>query len=307
MTYLFVGINPRWQAYKWLPDGLNVMYSAGGAWDNAARQFRVRRFPKKSGSRWLDCGGFTMLNKHGDYPFSLDTFANFVAAVQPDYYTSPDYPCEPEITRSLRLATNLCRIEKTVETSVSWVSDLEMMLSPRSQMVPTIQGWALEEYKRCLDLYAEAGLIRGYMAVGSMCTRSNSRQIGEIVQGVHRHAQQLGVRRLHFFGLKMSRELDGLQPYIWSRDSAAALFAGNATLKDKWGGRWPRTVAHRREAFVDFFQRARNQEIVYSLEQQDICPVCHSYQVHLPTYSWPGCLCADCGHNWGEIEDYDLD
>lgn len=34
MSLFYIGLNPRWQMYRFLPDGLNMMFSAAGFWDN---------------------------------------------------------------------------------------------------------------------------------------------------------------------------------------------------------------------------------------------------------------------------------
>ena len=100
----YIGLNPRWQMYKFLPPGINIMFSAAGFWDGYT--WRKTKFPKKSGLKFLDCGGFTMLNRFGDYPFSIVNYANLIARLKPDFYVPMDYPCEPEISRSLGLMSN---------------------------------------------------------------------------------------------------------------------------------------------------------------------------------------------------------
>lgn len=300
MTYLFIGINPRYQWFSWLPDRLNVMYSAAGFWDNDQGELRTRNY-FTGGMRWLDCGGFTLLNTYGDYPFSMGAYANMVARLRPHYYATMDYPCEPEITRSLGLSDNATRIEATVENARRMLVDYEPML-PLATAVPVIQGWTLDEYIHCLDLHIATGTARPYMAVGSMCTRANDAELLGIVPKLHAYAAAAGVQRLHFFGLKMSPVTAQLEPYIWSRDSAAVLFANDQETKARWGGRWPRKKAHRREAFSLFFERAWAQELVYDLGHDDMCPVCHSYQINHPCEEFPEFACANCGHEWGEGE-----
>jgi len=300
-TYLFTGINPRYQWFPWLPDGLNVMYSAAGAWDEREQRFKPRKFLPGTYDRWLDCGGYTVLNKHGDYPWSMAAYANLVAILRPDYYATMDYPCEPSITRSLHLETNEARIQATVANAVAFASEYEPMIDG-PQMVPVIQGWSLDEYLYCLRLYQDAGLIREYMAVGSMCTRSNNEQLKEIVPAVYDAARRAGVSRLHFFGFKMSSVLDGLQPYIHSQDSAAVYMANTKTVRRRWGGRYAKTKAHKQEAFNIFFERARNLRLTISPADTAVCPQCHSYEICPPTHSYPAYACAECGHEWGWVE-----
>lgn len=299
-TYLFTGINPRYQWFPWLPDGLNVMYSAAGAWNEQEQRFNPRKFLPGTHGRWLDCGGYTVLNKFGDYPWSMAAYANLVAKLQPDYYATMDYPCEPDITRALRLKSNLERIQATVANAATFASEYEPMIDG-PQMVPVIQGWTLDEYLHCIQIYQEAGLIREYMAVGSMCTRSNDEQLKEIVPAIYEATRRAGVHRLHFFGFKMSSMLDGLQPYIHSQDSAAVYIANTQKVKRRWGGRYARTKSQKREAFDIFFARARDLRLTFSPADTAVCPECHSYEIHPPTHSWPAFICTECGHEWGEV------
>lgn len=206
-----------------------------------------------------------MLNRYGDYPFSMGAYANIIAYLRPDYYASMDYPCEPEITRSLALTSNLERIRATVANARMMADDYEAML-PGVEMVPVIQGWTLDEYKTSIDLYGRSGMIRPYMAVGSMCTRSNDRELERIIPSLHDYASQAGVKHLHFFGLKMSPVTIDLSGYIYSRDSAAVLFANNAETKRRWGGRFPRTQEQKKEAFSMWFNRAVSAGLIYKID-----------------------------------------
>jgi hypothetical protein len=292
VTILYTGINPRYQAFNWLPDGLNVMYSAAGFWDTTRKRIRDGRFLNRVGLRFLDCGGFTLLNRHGDYPFMMAAYANIVARLKPHYYASMDYPCEPEITRSLALTSNRERIAATVANAQRLTAEFEMML-PDSTLVPVVQGWTLDEYKHCLDLYHAAGVIRPYMAIGSMCTRSNNRELARIIPALHEYAMEAGAHWLHFFGLKMSPVTMELDRYIYSRDSAAVLFANSADIKARWGGRFPRTAAHKREAFGYFFRRASEAELMH--DTAVACPDCYSLKVVPATDEFPERACADCG------------
>lgn len=92
----FVGLNPRWQMYRFLPPGINVMYSAAGFWDDEKNEWRRGiKFKRFFGRRFLDCGGYLMLLKYGYYPFSVVNYANLVAYLRPNYYATMDYACEP--------------------------------------------------------------------------------------------------------------------------------------------------------------------------------------------------------------------
>jgi hypothetical protein len=250
----FVGLNPRWQMYKFLPKGINVMFSAAGFWNDEAKEWRRNaKFRRTFGLRWLDCGGFTMLNQYGDYPFSVVNYANLIARLKPNYYAAMDYPCEPEISRSLGLMTNMQRIKATVANAVE-LTEWETQLN--GVMVPVIQGYTLREYLLCLRLHQEAGTIRDYMAVGSMCRRISDKELGELIPGIYHAAQKAGCTKLHFFGLKLSPSLETYDEMIYSRDSAVAMDSYDNEVRIRRDGRrFPRGQVEKQENFKIFLSR----------------------------------------------------
>lgn len=262
-SLFFVGLNPRWQMYKFLPQNLNVMYSAFAFWDNDKREWRSgKKFKRSFGLKWLDCGGFTALNHYDDYPFSVINYANLIAKLNPHYYASMDYPCEPEISRNLGLMTNQERIKATVKNALE-LSEWESHLP--GQMVPVIQGYELDEYLYCLDLYAENNLIRDYMAVGSMCRRISNDQLSKLIPGIYYKAQDLGCTKLHFFGLKLSSQLIPYEDIIWSRDSAAVFMSANEEEKEKMNGRrFPKGQKEKRMIFNNFLDKVEAMGLNYT-------------------------------------------
>lgn len=259
----FFGLHPTWQQYRWLPHGLNVMFSASayvprflkdGAWPRW-------RFFSFAGLRWLDGGGYNLLNQFGEYPFTVANWLNLVAMTNPHHYATLDYPCEPDISRQLGLMSNQQRIEATVQKARECLDYDEMV---QAQAVPVIQGYSLDEYRYCIDLHAQAGTIREYMAVGSMCRRLSSAELNVLIPGIHEHARQAGVKRLHFFGLKVDRALDDLREFIYSRDSAAILDDRNKELRARRNGRrFPRGQDEKRAVVEHFCSILDEMELKY--------------------------------------------
>lgn len=213
----------------------------------------IKKFPQKAGKKFLDCGGYNLLNKYGKYPFSVVNYANLQVLLAADYYATMDYPCEPEISRMLGLMSNYERIQATVENALElmeWESHLP------GQLVPVIQGYTLKEYRYCIQLYQQVGMIREYMAVGSMCRRISTEEINKLIPGIYHAARQAGAKRLHFFGLKLSPDLIPLEKYIWSRDSAVAMDDYDSELRrQRDGRRWPRGQKEKKAVFMAFLNR----------------------------------------------------
>lgn len=227
----YIGTSPK-DAYM-LPAGANIMLNARQF--HTSFQWKRHGRVSRGGRVFLDCGGYVFFSEYGRFPFTPAAYLNLVAYLMPDYYASMDYPCEPSISSELAGMDVEARIQATVANAVA-LADMEAMI-PGPVLVPVIQGWVIEDYWRCLDLYAAAGLIRPYMAIGSMCTRSNTAEIAELVAAVHTYAARLGVQRLHAFGLKRSEYLDPVQHLIYSRDSAVLYKAPTAEIKRQWNGR----------------------------------------------------------------------
>lgn len=196
-----------------------------------------------------------MLNRYGDYPFSTEQYMNLVCILRPHYYATLDYPCEPEISRRLGMMTNKERIKATVRNA-RLALDAHPMLGNCSRCVPVIQGYTLDEYKRCIELHADAGTLEDYMAVGSMCRRISNKELHELIPGIAEYARQGNVTRLHFFGLKLSPNLSDLKEFIYSRDSAVALDSYDSRLRaDRNGRRWPNGQVEKRQVFFEFLSR----------------------------------------------------
>lgn len=263
-SIFLIGLNPRWQMYKFLPDKINVMFSANGFWDNDEKEWRKgKKFKKSFGLRFLDCGGYLILLKYGYYPFSVVNYANLIVRLRPDFYATMDYACEPSLVNQAKakIKTVKGRIEATVKNAIElaeWESQLP------GQMVPVIQGYTLREYLLCLRLHAEVGTIRDYMAVGSMCQRTSDEELRELIPGIYYAAQKAGCTKLHFFGLKLSPALEIYDEMIYSRDSAVAMDSyDNETRANRNGRRFPRGQKEKEKNFEVFLNRLNKMRLNY--------------------------------------------
>lgn len=257
MSLLFLGLNPRYQWFKWLPRSTNIMYSAAGFWRDDEKDWRINNgWLHIAGLKWLDCGGYMLLNKYDDYPFSTGSYMNFVARLKPHWYATMDYPCEPDPV------ANVEKIRGTVANAKAILDDEAMLPGPIP--VPVIQGYTLDEYMYCLDMHYHAGTIRPYMAVGSLVRKISDGELADLITKIHKRATELGVKRLHFFGLKLAPALVPLSDLIFSRDSAVIYDSYDKELKAKRDGRrWPKGQAEKREAVESFLKAASNMGLSY--------------------------------------------
>ena len=183
-----------------------------------------RALPVARGPWALDSGGFTELNLHGRWETTEEEYVAAVARYADEVgnlaWAAPmDWMCEPFVVAKTGLS---------VETHQERTVDNYVRLS-RSGLpfIPVLQGWALADYLRCVELYAVAGVdltALPLVGIGSICRRQNTTEVAHIVSTV----AALGIS-LHGFGVKVV----GLRRYadqLCSADSLAWSYrARNAT------------------------------------------------------------------------------
>ena len=150
-------------------------------------------------SLFIDCGGFHSSMKHRYYTKSDVEYLNYIQKWQPDFFALRDYPCEPELLKKHDL-TATDQIHKTLSNHIRLL-DTPHLNDIKGTPIPVIQGWKLEDYLYCIDLYREHDLITDYMAVGSVCRRGSQKQITKIISTIHR---ELPDTRLHGFGISLN-------------------------------------------------------------------------------------------------------
>lgn len=183
--------------------------------------------------RWaLDSGGFTELQMHGRWTVDAATYADEVRTYRDaigrlDWAAPQDWMCEPWVLtggthgRVTFAGTGLTIAEHQQRTVDNLVELRE--LAPDLPFIPVLQGWELDDYLRCVELYADAGIDltrEATVGLGSVCRRQSSDEIEQIVTTLH----ALGLHNLHGFGVK-TRGLSKYGHLLKSADSLAWSFA----------------------------------------------------------------------------------
>ena len=182
------------------------------------RLVKRRTFPRAA-CRWaLDSGGFTELSVHGRWTVSTVAYIRearlFIQEIgRPDFVAPQDWMCEPWIIQK----TGLSVAEHQLRTLRNF---LELRtLAPDLPWIPVLQGWAVTDYWRHVEMYEGAGVDLARLplvGVGSVCRRQATASAGGIVSSLTT-AYKL---KLHGFGFKK----DGLRrysPHLVSADSMA--------------------------------------------------------------------------------------
>lgn len=276
----FIGTTPK-DAYM-LPPGTHMMVNARSYRKKDGR-WRGSR-PGNAGTLFLDSGGYVFFNQFDDYPFSPRRYLDLVARYRFDLYASMDYPCEPSLAGAIADMSVEERIARTVENAAR-LAELEQGLglfeAHRPTLVPVIQGWRPDDYLHCLELHSQAGTLRDYMAIGSLCVRKDEEEILSVVRAVHEAAIEMGVTRLHGFGLKITQNQRELNRLLYSRDSAVVYWARNRRQRRRWererGGKstyFAPTRRHKRLAVRDFAATAADDGFRWTARQDYLAETC---------------------------------
>lgn len=186
------------------------------------RQLRLVKGLQPAVTDWaLDSGGFSELASYGEWRTTPEEYVEAVRRYGSEIgrmvWAAPqDWMCEPVM------------LEKTGLT-VDWHQRFTVQnfcvlrqMAPDLNFIPVLQGWEMDDYLRCVDLYAQAGvdlLSFETVGVGSVCRRQHTTEIAEIVGEL----ASLGLR-MHGFGVK----IQGLAAYrdmLTSSDSMAWSFS----------------------------------------------------------------------------------
>jgi hypothetical protein len=183
---------------------------------------RGRKKPIGAGAWIMDSGAFTEIATHGRYRHSVEEYASeinrwshdptLVAAV------AQDWMCEPWIVAKTGLS-----VEEHQRLTVERYDAL-LPLVCGVYVMPVLQGYAVADYLRHLEMYGDR-LARGaYIGVGSVCKRNvNVAEIETILLAIKRERPDL---RLHGFGLKSTALSSALvRDLLHSADSMAWSFA----------------------------------------------------------------------------------
>lgn len=207
---------------NWLWDyNLNLMVSA--------RSLEKYKSFHRANQPWFrDGGGFTELQIHGSWinvPIKM-----FVEKAQLHYdeigniaHMAPqDWMCEPIIMNGGRVGklvfagTKLSIYQHQINTVVNFI-ELNMM-KPDLPWIPVLQGWELDDYLVCEQMYYDFGIdLKSYdlVGVGTVCRRQGTIEAANIL----RRLKADGLK-LHAFGLK-GTGIPNVAPFLDSSDSMA--------------------------------------------------------------------------------------
>uniref|UniRef100_UPI003F491E71 deazapurine DNA modification protein DpdA family protein n=1 Tax=Nonomuraea sp. CA-251285 TaxID=3240002 RepID=UPI003F491E71 len=231
-----------------------------------------KTFPRARAPWALDSGGFTELSLRGGWTQGPLEYVRAVRRYHEEIgnlrWAAPqDWMCEPGV----RKITG-----RSIEEHQRLTCHNYMMIrslwrgNPDVHIVPVLQGWDLDDYKRHADMYATTYRLdleaQPLVGVGSVCRRSHTTDIADIFQA-------FPTLRMHGFGMKTS----GLRLYannlvldedsprnVFSADSLAWSFAARHEPRHPW---CEENAGHKNCANCHRFALAWRYKILHSLPE----------------------------------------
>lgn len=158
----------------------------------------------------LDSGAFTELQRFGRWTLTPAEYVNQVRDIAATTgrlvrVAAQDWMCEDAVIHGGQYGPNyfagtgLSRrehLERTVQNAVEL-----RQLAPDLPWLWTVQGYEVDEYLLCLELYRSAGFdltAEPVVGVGSVCRRQDTEEIHDVFRQLH----GAGMERMHGFGVK---------------------------------------------------------------------------------------------------------
>ena len=151
----------------------------------------------------LDSGAFSELSLNGKWTVTPKAYAAEIQRYQDevgnmDVVVAQDWMCEPFMVER----TGLSIEEHQGRTIYAY---LDLLNETDLPIMPVLQGWTLDDYKRHIDGYAGQGIdlyAEPIVGVGSVCRRQGTDEVAQLLSEL----SAVGLA-LHGFGVK----IDGLR------------------------------------------------------------------------------------------------
>lgn len=172
----------------------------------------------EKGKEWfMDSGAFTFLKQKGGFPYTYGEYLKAVYKFEPTYFANMDYCCEPTIVKATGLSV-LHHIAKTIENG------RQLIDYDKKRFVMVVQGWTARDYLTSLDYIKDYGLFTDILGIGTICGRTNPKEVYKIVKLIRYHTPDWV--KLHAFGMSINLlkykeifdQLNSIDTYAWAFD-----------------------------------------------------------------------------------------
>jgi hypothetical protein len=178
-----------------------------------------RKLPRAAAPWALDSGGFSVLDSLGHYPTTNREYAAEVRRWSDEIGQLDWAACQDWMTEERILGKTGLTVAEHQARTVQSYDELRQM-NTGLPFLPVLQGFELDDYLACADLYAAAGVdleLEPIVGVGSVCRRQGMDE----ATAIFAELAGLGIR-LHGFGIKQAgiaaswRSLVSADSMAWS-------------------------------------------------------------------------------------------
>jgi hypothetical protein len=181
-----------------------------------------KKMPRALGPWALDSGGFTELNMNGAWQTTPKQYVADVRRIQQEvgqlaWAASCDWMCETFVLK--KTGKSVAEHQRlTVENYIEL-----RQLAPELPFAPVLQGFHLDDYLRCFDLYQKKGVNlydAPVVGVGTMCRRQGTQDAHKILGELAKTGLPLHAFGFKKAGLLLSRRfLASSDSLAWSYDA----------------------------------------------------------------------------------------
>lgn len=183
---------------------------------------KLKKMPVALGNWALDSGGFTELNLNGKWVTTPKVYAEETRKYKEqignlDFASIQDWMCEPFVLKKTGKT-----VKEHQELTVQNYIELKN-IDPDLPWLPILQGFSLEQYLECLELYEKNNIKLSEFStvgIGSICRRQSTTE-AEYIITILTKTYRL---KLHGFGFKLTG-LEKVGNLLVSSDSMAWSFA----------------------------------------------------------------------------------
>lgn len=200
---------------------LNYATKNNQPWDGIQRLF-------------IDSGGYSFMVGKGEYETSDRRYLKHIRDYCPEIFALRDYPCEPDVLDE-HGRTVEDHQQRTLARHINLLDLIDDTPVP-GQPVAVLQGWTIDDYVECVDLFRDHGVLTDYVGIGSVCRRHQEAEIRRVILAVA-DALPNGTD-LHAFGVKADvLDYPDVRAVLTSADSMAFQYSAQWTaLKRKGEG-----------------------------------------------------------------------
>lgn len=174
-----------------------------------------KNLPRALGRWALDSGGFSELSLFGEWRTTVPQYVAEVRRFESeigglDWAAPMDWMCEPHMLKKTGLTVEEHQ-RRTVRNYLELREHLDIV-------IPVLQGWVLDDYLRCIEMYVQAGVddLALTTGIGSVCRRQHTDEAAAIFERLFAE----GLTAMHGFGVK-TQGLQRIAHHLESADSMA--------------------------------------------------------------------------------------